>query len=86
MAAKNQVILYSKPGCCLCDEVKERLLQLQRQRPFTLTEVNILEDREACAKFKAHIPVAFVNGVQAFRHYLDEKEFLKMLPRVPAAH
>lgn len=79
MVAKNQVVVYSKPGCCLCDEVKEQLRRLQKQRPFKWSEVNILEDPSAAESFKEQIPVVFVNGQMAFRYHLDEKKFLKLL-------
>jgi glutaredoxin len=73
------VLVYSKPGCCLCDEVKEELKGLQTSHAFNLREVNILEDAEAHEKFKEEIPVVFINGKKAFKYYLDEKQFLKKL-------
>jgi len=77
--AINNVVLYSKPGCCLCDEVKEQLRKLQRSHPFNWHEINILEDPEVLEKFKDEIPVVFVNGRKAFKYRLDEKKFLKRL-------
>jgi glutaredoxin len=74
-----EVVVYSKPGCCLCDEVKEKLTRLQASYAFDLREVNILEDPEAYQKFKEEIPVIFINGKKAFKYYLDEKQFLKKL-------
>ena len=74
-----EVVVYSKPGCCLCDEVKDLLEMLQASHAFNLREVNILEDPEAYQKFKEEIPVVFINGKKAFRHHLDEKQFLKEL-------
>ncbi len=74
-----EVVVYSKPGCCLCDEVKEKLKTLQTSHAFTLREVNILVDREAHQRFKEEIPVVFINGKKAFKYYLDEKQFLKRL-------
>lgn len=79
MSLKNQVIVYAKPGCCLCDEVKEQLRRLEQQNDFSWEEVNILENPDAFSKFKEKIPVVFVNGRQAFQYRLDEKEFLDML-------
>jgi glutaredoxin len=73
------VVVYSKPGCCLCDEVKEKLKRLQASHAFNLREVDILEDSEAHQKFKEEIPVVFINGKKAFKYYLDEKQFLKKL-------
>ncbi|MGH9403278.1 MAG: glutaredoxin family protein [Terriglobia bacterium] len=79
MALKNQVVVYAKPGCCLCDKVKEQLRRLQQENAFGWEEVNILEDPEAFSKFKEAIPVVFVNGRKAFQHRLDEKEFIGLL-------
>lgn len=79
MSLKNQVIVYAKPGCCLCDKVKEQLRHLEQQNDFSWEEVNILENPEAFTKFKENIPVVFVNGRQAFQHRLAEKEFLDLL-------
>ena len=74
-----EVAAYSKPGCCLCDEVKDLLVLLQTSHAFNLREVNILEDPEDYRKFKEEIPVVFINGKKAFQHHLDEKQFLKEL-------
>ena len=75
----TEVIVYSKPGCCLCDDVKERLEVLQRSRTFSLRVVNILEDPQAYEKFTEEIPVVFINGRKAFKYYLNEQQFLKKL-------
>jgi len=74
-----EVVVYSKPGCCLCDEVKSQLSNLQQTHGFEWREVNILEDPEAFAQFKEEIPVVFVNGRKAFKYHLDERAFLRRL-------
>jgi glutaredoxin len=74
-----EVVVYSKPGCCLCDEAKEKLRRLQASYAFNLREVNILEDPEAHEKFKEEIPVVFIDGKKAFEYHLDETQFLKKL-------
>jgi len=75
----NDVVVYSKPGCCLCDEVKENLKRLKASYAFNLREVDILEDPEGHERFKEEIPVVFINGKKAFKYRLDEKQFLKKL-------
>ena len=75
------VIVYSKPDCCLCDELKQQLTALRAKHPFQLQEVNILEDAEAYESFKEQIPVVFMHGKKAFKFRLDEKSFLKRLER-----
>ena len=79
-----EVILYSKPDCCLCDEVKATLERLARKHSFTWREVNILDDPAAFQRFEDEIPVVFVNGEKAFRYHLDEREFLRRLRQRPA--
>ena len=78
---KPEVVVYSKPGCHLCDVVKEQLQTLRVSHAFNLREVNILEDPEVRQKFELEIPVVFINGKKAFKYYLDEKEFLRRLER-----
>jgi len=74
-----EVVVYSKPGCCLCDDIKVKLEVLQRSHAFRLRVVNILHDPEAYHKFKEEIPVVFINGKKAFKYYLNEEQFLKKL-------
>jgi len=77
----TEVVLYTKPGCCLCNEVKLKLQALQQRQAFRLREVNILEDGDAYERFRDEIPVIFMNGKKAFKYHLDEGEFLKRLAR-----
>ena len=77
--ALPEVIIYSKPACCLCDRAKAHLVKLQEQHAFDLREVNILEDSAAYKMFKEEIPVIFVNGKKAFKYHVDEEAFVRML-------
>ena len=79
-----EVVLFTKPGCCLCDTVKAQLGKLRAMRPFELREVNILEDSVAYGQFHEEIPVVFINGRKAFKYHLDEKAFLRRLKSRPA--
>lgn len=72
-------MIYTKPGCCLCDRVREQLKKLQSAGGFDWSEVNIEEDHDAYLRYKEEIPVVFVDGVKAFKYRLDERAFVKML-------
>ena len=74
-----EVTLYSKPGCHLCEDVKDHLRRLQQHHAFELREVNILEDRGAFEKFMDEIPVVFIEGKKAFKFYFDEKQFVRRI-------
>jgi len=80
----KKVLLYTKPGCCLCDTVKAQLHKLRGVQAFEFREVNILEDRGAYARFHEEIPVVFIDGRKAFKYHLDEKQFLRRLKTRPA--
>jgi glutaredoxin len=77
-----EVVVYSKPGCHLCDEVQAQLARLQRSFPFAMREVNILNDSEIFDKFKEEIPVVFINGKKAFKYRLDEEDFRRRLEMI----
>lgn len=77
--ATIEVLVYTKNGCHLCDEVKAQLQSLQQRYPFELREQNIVEDAEIYEKFKDEIPVIFINGRKAFKFHLDEKEFVRRI-------
>jgi glutaredoxin len=79
-----EVVVYSKPDCHLCDEVKAQLARLRRSFPFEVREVNILEKREDFEKYKEEIPVIFINGKKAFKYKLDENEFARRLELILA--
>ncbi|MEZ4861517.1 MAG: glutaredoxin family protein [Caldilineaceae bacterium] len=57
-----RVILYSKPDCHLCEELKAELLTMQPDFGFTLHERNIEEDPEAFLQFRYLIPVLDIEG------------------------
>ena len=80
----REVVLYTKPGCCLCETVKAQLSRLRAARAFEIREVNILEDPAALALFHDEIPVVFIDGRQVFKFHLDEETFLREIEARPA--
>ena len=77
-----EIVLYSKPDCCLCDDVKLQLARLRRTVHFDLREVNILEEPRAYEQFKEEIPVVFINGKKAFKYRLNENDFLRRIEKL----
>ena len=63
MTAAHQVVLYSSPGCHLCEEAAALLRDLQRSRDFAFFEVDIHSDPELERRFLLEIPVIEVDGV-----------------------
>jgi len=80
--SKPHVIIYSKPGCHLCDEAKASILRAGCSDQFVLEEVNIESDEELLRKYKYDIPVIAINGVETFIHRVDSAEFATRIKRI----
>ncbi len=72
---KAHVIIYSRPGCHLCDEAKTAIENAGCSESFTLEEVNIESDEALLARYRYDIPVVTIDGIEAFRHRLDPAAF-----------
>ena len=75
MESRVRVVLYTKPGCGLCEEMKAEISKAGCRGLYTLEEVNIESEPELFARYQCEIPVLFINGVEAFRHCLRADEF-----------
>jgi glutaredoxin len=72
---KSVVVIYSRPGCHLCEEAKNAIHAADCAANYVLEEVNIEADRELLHKYRYDIPVITIDGVEAFRHRVNAKEF-----------
>lgn len=75
----HEVVVYSKPGCHLCDVVKETLASLEGRGSFQWREVNIEDDPELSRLYWDQIPVVFVDGRKSFKYRMSERDFLRRL-------
>jgi glutaredoxin len=73
--SKHQVILYTRPGCHLCDDAKQAMQAAGCDKEYTLQEINIESDRELLRRYQFDIPVITIDGVEAFKHRLSSKAF-----------
>lgn len=80
--SKVHVIIYSRPGCHLCDEAKSAILSAGCNNQFVLEEINIESDEELLRKYKYDIPVVAINGVESFIHRVDPSEFATRIKRI----
>jgi glutaredoxin len=71
--------LYSRPGCHLCDEMKEIAYPVAKELGCAVTVVDISVDPELEARYATEIPVLLVNGRKAFKYRLTERELRKRL-------
>ena len=73
------VTLYTRAGCCLCDDAKRVLTEARSRVAFDYEERDIDADPELLRRYNDEVPVVAINGVKAFKYKVDMKEFLKKL-------
>ena len=76
---KPRVTLYTRAGCCLCDEAKKVLAEARRQADFDFEELDIDLDPELRRRYNDEVPVVAINQVKAFKYHVTRDEFLKKL-------
>lgn len=59
---QQTIILYTKDGCHLCNDVKAHLATMQHDHPHKLLEVDITQDRDTFAYYRFSIPVVEIGG------------------------
>ena len=59
---KVKVVVYSKEGCHLCENVISELEKLKAVERFDLASRNITEDPELFERYKNIIPVVVIDG------------------------
>jgi glutaredoxin len=75
----TQVTLYTRQGCCLCDDAKQVLDEARRQAAFEYLEVDIDRDAELRLRYNDEVPVIAIDGAKAFKYRVDLKDLLRRL-------
>jgi len=76
---KPRVTLYTRAGCCLCDEAKIVLAEARLHADFDYEELDIDLDPELRRRYNDEVPVIAIDQVKAFKYKVDRDEFLKRL-------
>jgi glutaredoxin len=81
----TEVVVYSRPGCHLCEEAIERIVALHGEGyDFELREVDIESDEALLRRHLERIPVVEVDGAVVSELVLDEAELRSRLDTVEA--
>jgi glutaredoxin len=75
----HQVVLYSRPGCHLCDVAREAILSLRERLGFEFEEIDIEADEELELEYGIRIPVVEVDGEEAFEITVDTARLARMV-------
>jgi thiol-disulfide isomerase/thioredoxin len=75
------ITIYTRPGCHLCDQMKETVGRVVKQTRTAarIDEINIAEDPALEALYGLEIPVLLVNGKKAAKYRISEMDFARVL-------
>jgi hypothetical protein len=65
---KNELILYTRKDCCLCEEMKIIIRQVAERFPLAIQEFDVDISQELQERYGNEVPVLFVNGRKAFKY------------------
>ena len=71
--------LFTKPGCCLCDEAKGVLDEFLREYPGELEQIDISSDPALMETYAERIPVVLVDGVERFQYKVHPKRLRRLM-------
>jgi glutaredoxin len=75
----HRVVLYSRPGCHLCDVARETILAQRERLGFEFEEVDIEADDELELEYGIRIPVVEIDGEETFEITVDAARFARSL-------
>jgi thiol-disulfide isomerase/thioredoxin len=75
------VIVYSRPGCHLCDEMMAVVNRVAQSIPLAVEHIDISTDPSLVERFGPDIPVLMVNGKRAAKYRVTEKDLRRILSR-----
>jgi glutaredoxin len=75
----HRVVLYSRPGCHLCDVAREAIEAVRARLPFVFEEVDIERDEALELDYGIRIPVVSVDGEERFEVTVDPDELARLV-------
>ena len=76
---QHSIVLFTKPGCGLCDRAKDVIRGVQRHVAFEFEEKNILDDAILYGRYKNDIPVILLDGREIARHRISPRQLANAL-------
>jgi glutaredoxin len=75
----HRVVLYSRPGCHLCDVAREALLAHRERADFVFEEIDVEGDDELEREYGIRVPVVTIDGEERFEVEIDPDELARIL-------
>lgn len=78
-----RVVVYSRPGCHLCEVAEVLVAEICAETGDTWARVDITTDDDLVSRFTEQVPVTFVDGAQHDFWRVDPARLRKALARTP---
>jgi hypothetical protein len=78
-ARRVSIMIYSRPGCHLCDEMKAVVARVARSVPLTLEDIDISADPALETLYGREIPVLMIGGKKAAKYRVAEGTLRRLL-------
>lgn len=72
-SAPTRVVLYSRPGCHLCEDARAVIARVCADLDTAYEEVDITGSPDLVSAYGEQVPVTFVDGVQHDFWRVDER-------------
>jgi hypothetical protein len=67
----RELTFYHRPGCHLCEDMRDALLAFQAEHAFQWCEVDIDDDADLLARYGALIPVLCLDEQEICHYFLN---------------
>jgi glutaredoxin len=74
-----KITLFTREGCCLCEDARQVLSRVRERHPFAYEERDIDRDEALLRMYLERIPVIAIDGREAFELFVDEGELEQRL-------
>ena len=78
-----RVVLYSRPGCHLCDAARDVILAERGRTDFAFEEIDIEASDELLKEYGIRIPVVALDGEERFEIEVDPAAFAGLVRERP---
>jgi hypothetical protein len=75
----RRVVLYSRPGCHLCDAARDVVLAVRERHPFHFEEVDIEGSDDLVRDYGIRIPVVAVDGEEVFEIEVEAPRLVELV-------
>jgi glutaredoxin len=80
-----RLVVYGRPGCCLCEKAEDIARRLEREYAFATEVVDITGDPLLYARYREVIPVVVLDGIEIARGLIGFTGMRAALARAGAA-